>query len=57
MRFKLLLLLVNVGAMYLVYQHESSDSTLLGVSILFCTHIYLFIRYLFDGPQKTKKRK
>ena len=57
MRFKLLLLLVNVGAMYLIYQHGSSDSTLLGVSILFCTYIYLFIRYLFDRPQKKVKRK
>ena len=42
MKFKLLLLLVNIGAMYLVYQHESPDRILLGLSILFCTtFIYL----------------
>ena len=57
MRFKLLLLLVNAGAMYLVYQHDRPDSTLLGVFILFCTYIYLFVRYLFDRPQKKAKRK
>jgi len=57
MKFKLLLLLVNIGAMYLVYQHESPDRILLGLSILFCTYIYLFVRYLFYRSQKKSKRK
>jgi len=57
MKFKLLLLLVNAGAMVLVYLHVRPDRTLLGLSILFCTYIYLFIRYLFCRPQKNAKRK
>ena len=52
MKFKLLLLLANAGAMYFVYIHDRPDRTLLGLSILFCTYIYqVFIL------QTTEKRK